>query len=279
MALAFIDVTAPVSANHPMPNLRTPFANYSYAMRVYYDDSWGVPSANGRPLLFHFHGSGAAGPLTGVLLDRLIAKGWNVISCQGFGVGLSSESPFRYGYGNVSAPHFLALFIKLAWWVYTCVGRGIALYPGRNITLLGHSMGASACMAYNANYHCQGLHAMRGMVINAATVAGLGTGTWNDIWRNIATMIPIFNLASIRTIASYADDDLYAPPDYSRRIQLGLPTNSPVYMVSPGVGGHGWMSASVANADLAANWCEQIMTGAVIRDRFNQIAIPGPVAY
>lgn len=278
MALVFDDITVALPVNHPQAYDGQPMEGYYYSIRAYYENFWGKPEESKRPIVLYFHGSGSTGPTppTSTILKKLIAKGFNYFSCQYFNVGNASETPFQYGYGNVNAPRFDDLNIKLAWWVRSCVEEVRRLYPDCPIVIYGHSMGASAALAWGSGETgWDPEFPVTGIVSSGATVAGLGTGTWNEIWRNISSMSSLCWRHKVNTIMAHADDDPFGPPEYAMRLQMSLKKDSPVYALSAGIGGHDW---SAKNPDLLVKWITEILYGRQVTDKNGKPAITGPTA-
>lgn len=279
MAIVFSDTQIPLPPGFPLPSpTRYNAANFYYAARLYFDDAVNYPGQ--RPLVVYFHGSSATTYLTGPLLNALCAEGYQVLAIMTLGV-LSPSNPFRYGYGNVSAPHFTAHFIKDAFWVEAAMSALNLDDPsGTDVVALGHSRGAAACLAWAAGYSGRTSFPARlkGVFASGATVAGLGDLSWNDMNRNINTMSGIVNLLKPKTVMAYGNIDAYGPPDYSRRLQMALPEGvTDKYFVTPGDAPHEWTNMT-AYAPLAAMWVKQLLTGATITDKDGNPAIAGPVA-
>lgn len=281
MAVTHSDFFIPLASGYPMPSRGYSASDYKLAVRVSAD--YGIPTPPGfsvRPAVCYFHGSSANDYLSGPLLDGLVSKGYRVISCMALGSGASSVSPYRYGYGNVNAPHFTAHFIKDAWWVESLIQAFDLDDPSSQdiLCLLGHSRGAAACLAWAAGYSGRtqfNLPALKGILASGATVAGLGDMSWNDMNRNINTMSGIVNLLKVKTILAYGNVDTYAPPDYARRLQMALPEGvTDKYFVTPGDAPHEWTN-SAEYSHYAVMWAEQILTGAVITDKDGNPAISG----
>lgn len=274
MAIAYKDVQIPLAAGHPMAMAVQHPEDYYFGMRIYYDDAW-PGEETGRTIVAYFHGSGATAYLTGPLLNELIAKGYPVAATMNLGSPQSSENPFRFGYGNVNAPHFYSSFIKLAWWPRAAVEYLIGQY-GSDIVLCGHSAGGTASLAFTSrNFHPLPVPPqVKGVFSSGATVGGLGNGSWNDVMRNISTMSAVIDGLRLRTIVAAGDADAFGPPDYQRRIQLGYKEGSEVYFVSPGNLGHDWTNSS-AGAPLAAGWVDQLAKGQTILNRHGLTAVRG----
>lgn len=275
MALVVNDAALPLPADYPMPSVKYDPTTMHFAVRVAYDDE--VPS---KGSVIYFHGSGTTGPLTGPLFDALVAAGYTLYSVQYFGVGDSSPNPFRYGYGNVNAPHFTSHFIKSGWWVEAAV-RALAPSIPTDVVLLGQSFGAAALLTWSAGYTGTKtvLPNIKGILANGATVAGLGDLSWNDVNRNINSLTPIVQQLKDRTLMVYGGQDQYAPPDYVKRLQMAIPLDTETYVLTPGsTYGHTWINESPANAALVVEWVDQLIDGLpILRGGGSSVpAIPGP---
>lgn len=262
----------------PFPVNRPSAYNDVYLRGKLYADT----SAPILGVVFYFHGSGAAGPISGPLVNKLTGAGYRVVALTYFGSGESSVSPFKYSYGNVTAPEFTQLFIKTSYWVKAAIkGSGVLGSGPSNIVLLGHSMGASAVLAYLAGYAGEVdplfWPVFKGAIVNGATVGGLGNNSWNDVNRNINTLSGIVNLVEGKVIMTYSDNDPYCPPDYAKRIQAAIRPDSEIYLTSPGPLGHSWMNASEANAQTVLNWVNQLINDEPIRNSDGSLAKAGPV--
>lgn len=268
---SFVDI--PLAPGYPMPSVRLNASDYKLSARVSYDDSFTTDK-----LCFYFHGSGSTDFLEGPLLDALLADGFSVVCTMALGSGSSSPSPYRYGYGNVNAPHFLAHFIKDAWWVESVIAAYEPGFDASTGVILGHSRGAAAALAWAAGYSGRTSfpEGLKGVVASGATVAGLGDLSWNDVNRNINTLSGIVNRLRVKTIMAYGNLDTYGPPDYARRLQMAIPEGAETYMVTPGDAGHNWTN-SAEYSHLAAMWAGQIVSDAEVTDKDGNPAVTGPV--
>lgn len=273
----------------PLPSRLYKRENYQFDTRKFYDDSWPDGEPPSGRYVFYFHGSGASGPLSvnAPQLKAMVDAGICVIQPLYFNVRNSSQTPFRYGYGNVNAPHFMSHFIKTAIWPEAAYKWALDNLPSDSTFMfLGHSMGAGACVAWGSNFFGRSVSGSfdpryKGMVANAATVAGLGDNTWNDVMRNINTLSQMIYLlrSGQRVILTYANLDGYAPPDFSRRLQMAMRGDRDVYMVTPGNQPHSWMGLNSVTAAMTLMWVEQVLTGSVVTERDGVTpAIAGPSA-
>lgn len=273
----------------PLPSSHYKREDYQFDTRRYYDSSW----PNGEPpsgrYVFLFHGSGATGHVSASAphIRAMVNAGICVIHPLFFGVRNSSPSPYRYNYGNVNAPHFMSHFIKTAIWPEAVYKWALDnLSPDSAFMFLGHSMGAGACVAWGSNFFGRSVSGSfdpryKGMVANAATVAGLGDNTWNDVMRNINTLSQIIYLLRTgqRVILTYSNLDGYAPPDYSRRLQMAIRPGRDIYMVSPGNQPHSWMGLNDATGAMVLLWVNQVLSGAEVTERDGVTpAVAGPSA-
>jgi pimeloyl-ACP methyl ester carboxylesterase len=284
MAIVYTEDYTAAPANYPKMNLLYATGQtYLFHTRINYDSSW-PQGAGGRPIVGYLHGSGATGHLTGNLLDALIAKGFVVVSLMALGYGASSREPFVYGYGNVNSPHFMGHFIKDGFWAEAVYTRINAINTSLNggaqpVMLMGQSMGSTAAVAWASGMALRTgfAPAFRGIVVNAPTGAGLGNGAFNHMPRMLSTMTAMVERIQCRSVLMFGDLDVYAPPEYARRVQSSIPEGKDIYVIAPGNYDHNWMG-SVAGAPQAANWADQIMRGATILDRFGRPATAGPAA-
>lgn len=244
-----------------------------------------TPLTTSQKALVYFHGSGASSPLTeGPLLDALIAAGWTVFTTNSFGNGISPRRPFRYGYGNVGDPEFTLNWIKAAWGVHAMLS-GIGMYGTSSefssLVLLGHSAGGSALLGYLAGYAKYRVaeqlgNKFKGVLVNGATIGGLGNGSWNDVMRNINHMSCMMRLAQDspgRKIINYNKNDLFAPPEYVKRVQMALDGNDPNTFITTVAGeGHSWVNKNPALAEIAVEWCNQLAEGRPIMNLDGSIA-------
>lgn len=273
MSTVFEDFLIPLPADFPLPtDSQHSVQDYTLSARLYKDNAW--DTVNDRTLVLYFHGSGTTGPLTGPLLDGLLAEGYMVLACCYFGVHLSSENPHPYEYYNVNAPLFISSAIKLSWWIQAALDFATGSIPSSGIVVLGHSLGATAAIAWGAGYTCKGTYPVKGIVASSATIAGLGDNSWNDMVQNISVTSQIISLLKVKTILAYSDRDENGPPDFQRRIQMAIEDDAPVYMVSPGNGTHTWTN-NASYARFAVEWVKQIANDSVVKSRNGTAATKG----
>lgn len=267
MAVIEITTDIPLAANFPMPSYMYDPSDYHLQIRSYVDDTWS--SYDG--MVLYFRGSGASGwpDINSPLVQEIVGKKYYLAVLSSFGVAGSSEaSPYRYGYGNVNAPHFTSHWIRTAWEVTS------ALEFFGNIPLpfaiLGHSRGAAAALAWGAGYCGEDALGpddypmLKGIVAAAPTTAGRGGYRWNDMPRNINSMSNLMALNKVKTLACWGGADDLAPPDYVKRIQQVIPEGKDTYVLTPGPDfGHNWIG-SAAGAPIVARWIEQVMTDSPI---------------
>lgn len=283
MAIVYTEDFTAAPASLPKMNLMWSAGPYLHHTRINYDSSW-TQGPGGRPIIGFLHGSGATTHLTGPLLEALIAQGFTVVSFMSLGAGQSTRMPFRFGYGNVNSPHFMGHFIKDAYWAEAAYNRLVAINNALNannqpIAILGQSKGAMAAVAWAAGMTLRNsfADAFKGIVCNAPTAAGLGNGSFNLMPRTVSTMSYFVERIKCKSVLMFGDLDVYAPPEYARRIQTAVPDGKETYIIAPGNFGHGWMS-TVEGAPLAASWVNQLVRTGTILDRFGRPAKAGAVA-
>lgn len=273
--MATIDIPElPLGAGHPLPGQTWGDG----IMEWYYSGELTYDAEPHDEMVIYFHGSGG-GLIPTILKDGFLNEGYSVLSSCYFNSYKSWQSPFRYNYGNTGAPHFSSLWIKHAWWVRSTVEYALTTFTPIKIVLVGHSMGASAVLAYLAGYTGFGGDVpshVQGSLVAGATVGGLGDLSWNDINRNINSMTNMVALNPTRTIMGYGDNDVFAPPDYVKHIQMALPAVTDTYIVSPGDAPHAWI-ADPSFYTCGVMWTKQLMDGAPITDRLGNPAVAGLV--
>lgn len=238
--------TRQVVDNIPLAAAYTPIypldkSNFHFSGTIHSDDTW----TGDRPIAIYFHGSGAAGhvPIDDPLAVAVVERGVHFIAIRDFGSGTSSGRPSANGYGNVNSPMFYANQIKNAWRVQAGIEFVRSVKPTGDIILLGHSNGAAAAFAWSSICGTPGFSpasAVSCVVGNGVTQGGLGDMRWNNVMRNMSVISQLFHRCKHPAIAFYADLDGFCPPDFARRMQASLPTNSPVNVISPGAFPHGW---------------------------------------
>lgn len=267
MAIVEQTVNIPLAEGFPMPSYMYDRSDYHLQTRTYMDDTW--TSADG--IVLYFRGSGASGwpDSNSPLVQEILGKNYILVTLASFGVaGASEAAPYRYGYGNVNAPHFTAHWIRTAWEVASVLASvGVQSLP---CVILGHSRGASAALAWAAGYCGEdtpdptSFSGLKGIVANGATTAGIGGYRWNDMPRNINSMCNLLALNKIKTLACWGGADDLAPPDYVKRIQQAIPEGKDTYVLTPSPDfGHSWIG-SAAGAPILAQWIEQMMTDSPI---------------
>lgn len=262
MAIVWTEATIPLASGYPMPQQAESAAGFSIRTRAYFDDAVAQTKA-----AIYMPGSGTATPPseTHALIVALCAAGYHVLTA---GWDIEPYSPYRYGYHSTSNPLVLANWIRSAWslqsllWYNNVIGKPAPV-------VIGSSRGASAAVAWAAGY-CTGGQAfsIKGILANAATIGGLGGYVWNDVMRNVnrmaSSMIGLLDNKPYPIVLSYGGADDYAPPDYQRRVQLAIPDNSAVYMVTPGPAfGHSWFT-DPSGTPLAVMWADQLWAGSAI---------------
>lgn len=282
MAIVYEDANLDSPFAYPVMNRLWKDYPITFSSRVYYDDSW--PDFTEKPIVGYLHGSGATGFPQGNLLNALVGAGYVVIAVMHLGYpsgtipDMGSSEPFRYGYGNVNSPHFMAHFIKDAFWCdmvsYVC--SNISSAHNKPFLILGHSMGASAAISWAAgNSGFKNISPnFKGIIANAGTVGGLGDGSFNAMPRNVNTMTDMVHRIKCKALLTYADDDLYAPPEYARRIQSVIPDGKDTFSLSAGLGGHNWLQSPSGSTQMTS-WVTQLMTDQPILDRLGNGAISG----
>lgn len=260
----------------PLPTRHHRLADYHFVARKYHDVVWegGVPPSG--KYVYYFHGSGGSwlNSNNDGFIKTLVNAGICVITPMFFSTEQSSKTPYRYGYGNVNAPHFMSHFIKTGLWVDAAYRHALTLPANSKFVFLGHSMGAAAALTWAANFSTGPVHTtlapgFKGIITNGATVGGLGNFTWNDLVRNLSTLSQIVSRLrhDIKAIILYADNDAYAPPDYARRLEMVAGRSGfsrPQYFLSPGNYGHSWYNL---RPDLVLMWCNQLLNDATITQR------------
>lgn len=267
MAIHEQTVDIPLATNFPMPSYMYDPSDYHFQVRSYEDDTW--TSVDG--VVFYFRGSGASGwpDSNSPLVQAIHGKKYILVTLASFGVADASEAaPYRYGYGNVNAPHFTAHWIRTAWEVASVLEYFDNLVVP--YVILGHSRGAAAALAWAAGYCGEdspdptSYPMLKGIVASGATVAGLGGYRWNDMPRNINSMCNLLALNKVKTLACWGGADELAPPDYVKRIQQAIPKGKDTYVLTPGPShGHNW-TGSAAGAPIVSRWIEQVMTDSPI---------------
>lgn len=269
-------------------NNRSPVHNLAMLMVV--DDAYTTDFSKTK---MYFPGTGGTDFTTGLVESDWLTDNpngaymttvWSQVNYDVVGVKVRTVPPWRYGYANINSPNAVGQFCKTAWHVRTMLKYIKANIPETEVVLQGSSAGASAILAYLAGYagahdkEDTGLDMVKGAVINAPTMGGLGNGTWNHPSRTLNLMAQMLGKVLPKPlICTYSDNDPYGPPDYSRRLQSVVPTEADTYIMSSGSLGHSWMN-TVAGAPLARAWVNQIANGTTILDRFGNPAIKGPVA-
>lgn len=284
MAIVFTDQMVNAPADYPKMNplYSDPSQTYQFATRIYYDNTW-VGGIVGRPAIGYLHGSGTTAflPTNAPLVTNIIGKGNALVSMLALGIPPSSREPFRFGYGNVNSPHFMAGFIKDAFWAEAMYNFLLnSLGNGANVAILGQSMGAGAAVAWSAGMSGRtsfNTSRFKGIMANAATVAGLGDGSFNTVVRNVSTMSYMIERLKTKAVLTYGDADVYAPPEYARRVQSRIPVGKDTYVLTPGNHPHGWMNTA-QGAPIAADWVNRLVREQTIVDRFGNPAVAGPVA-
>lgn len=268
MAVVESTMNLPLAANFPMPSYMYDPSDYHLQVRSYYDNTW---TGGYDGVVFYFRGSGATGwpDANSPLVQEILGKKYLLMVLASFGVaGASEAAPYRYGYGNVNAPHFTAHWIRTAWEV-----ASVLEYFGSMPTpyvILGHSRGAAAALAWGAGYCGEDAAApadypmLKGIVASGPTVAGIGGYSWNDMPRNINSMCNLMALNKVKTLACWGGADDLAPPDYVKRIQQAIPKGKDTYVLTPGPShGHNW-TGTATGAPIVARWIEQVMTDSPI---------------
>lgn len=253
----------------PLPNRWLKRSDFQFSTREYIDS--GISTSDQSPVIIYLHGSGTAGHLPNdrPLIQPLLNKGFRFISLLDLGVGDSSPSPFRFGYGNNNAPHFMSSFAKYAIQAEVAATWMANERPDANYVFVGQSRGASGVLAWLARMLGRNSfpEQMKGVLACGATIAGIGDGTWNDLNRNINTMSLIVDrvASSIpgnpRCVMAYGNADELAPPDYVQRIKMAAATPNPsnnLYFVTPGDYSHDWL-ANPESATHAVRWATQLM--------------------
>lgn len=270
-------IEIPLPENYPCP-VRRP-SDYTEHQGVYFRGAeicYESYEQNKKGIVLYFHGSGGGPTRQYALSDAINDLGYTYIGINELGHGDSGPLTYRTGYGNVNNPEFQNRWIKTAWWIKTVMDY---LKPrlestGEKVVILGHSMGATGTIAYLAGYadfdevgvdtHVDKYKDyLKGVMVNGATIGGLGTFSWNDVNRNIngmSQMLRLAQYAKVRMLITYSDNDSYAPPDYVKRLQLALQKDDLTYLVSSGDRGHAWTGKSRENADIAASWVDSLMT-------------------
>lgn len=276
MAIIVQDSKMPLLPGFPMPASVYDASTYRLAVRFMYDDE--LLDIDDIRFVFYFHGAGSSGFLEGPLVDQLLSSGYYVILVMAPNAPGSDRIPYRYGYGNVNAPHYTAHFIKDGWWVETSSPL-FSDFPQAKAVLIGHSKGGTACLSWAAGYTGRSSlpPQLKGIIANGATVGGLGNGSWNDVNRNINSLSPIIAGLKAKTILAYADNDAFAPPDYARRLQTVIPPDAETYMMSPGDFPHQWVNTP-EGAPIVVNWVNQLMNDQPILNVDGSPAVPGPVS-
>lgn len=283
MAVVETVYTVPMAENFPMPN-----TNYNTVPKAYHFQiaQYADPATAEDKYVIYHPGSGATTFIgDGPLVRELTSRGYQVLSFAYYGMADASPlSPYRYGYGNVNAPHFTAAWIRFAWEVVSSLEWMLATIGDNPFVLAGHSRGASAVLAWAAGFcgvdtPAPGSYAnLRGIFCSAPTIAGLGNLRWNDMNRNLNSISNLWALNELRTVMTFGGDDKYAPPDYVKRLQMVLREDQETYVVTPGATvGHSWIN-SPQYAEYAGMWLEQLMEQTPIT-RVDGVtpAVPGPL--
>lgn len=221
--------------------------DYFFSSRTWYDDTW--PTDPSRPMVIYFHGSGGGAHIqsTSPIVQTIVGLGAVCVTAMYFNSGTSSEPPFATSYGLVNAPLHYQRMIRNAWYAEAFISFMSEETEGP-IFLMGHSQGAIASLTWSSLSGSVGFSEpglVQGILANGF-LAGGGRGgyRWNSPDQQILYGSRTLAEVQHRTIACFADNDEYSPPDLYRRYQQELPLGSPVYVVSPGTrqGGHNWMT-------------------------------------
>lgn len=280
MAIIFTQID-----NVPLPpgfNVLTPRVkeDYFFSARLWEEDSWTDDPA--RPLVIYFHGSsgGAHTQETSPIVQTIVGLGFYCVTGMYFNSGTSSEPPFATSYGLTAAPLHFQRMIRNAWYAESFVSHFSGIHSGP-IFLMGHSQGAIAALTWSYLSGREGFsdpNLVQGMLVNGF-LAGGGRGgyRWNSPEQQILHGSRVISGVKHRTVACFADNDGYAPPDLYRRYQQELPTDSQVHVVSPGSrqGGHNWMTRGDAPT-IWGPWLESLVEDTPILVN-GQPAIPGPI--
>jgi alpha-beta hydrolase superfamily lysophospholipase len=179
----------PISPYHIVPK---PFVSTDlwWSAHIFYDldESSAIIK---RPPLIYFHGSGETGyPSEGSnLISGLRALGFNVIAARSHGAGDSSEGVDN-GYGNVNSPNFFGSTFRYAYWVQAFIEfvdtQKATFFTDVPSVLMGHSMGANACVSWSSLSHIFGSTSKVSAIWgNGLAIGGEGNKVWVDIWAAI----------------------------------------------------------------------------------------------
>lgn len=236
----------PLAAGYDMLGHREK-SDYHFSGRLHTDDSW----TSDHPMVVYFHGSGGGShtasesPLVSPLLDL----GYAVFTFMYFDSGTSTATPWGSQYGSVSAPMYHQRAIRNAWQVQAAIEFIRSQGLNQDLILSGQSQGAISVITWSTYAgRVSGFYGPSQVAAIFANgyLAGGGSGSgWNGLDRNISLTTQMLQRVRNRTIACWARNDGFCPPDFHRRIQATLPKNpdSDIYVVSPGnvSGGHSWM--------------------------------------
>lgn len=257
--------------------------DYHYSARIFQDTDWG--STPNRPVVLYFHGAGQVPhyDTDNEIISAIVEKGYIAVGFMNFRSGTSSTPPDTSGYGDIGSPQYLQNMILGARRVQAAIEDAQRRFPGHPIFLMGQSAGAIASFAWSSWSNMPEFSSAResvyGILGNGGlSGGGLGTYTWNSFDRNLAIFGELIQQVQHRTVACWATNDAFAPPDMVRRWHQMLPEDSPVYVVSPGVreGGHGWLSRPGAS-DIWGEWLVSLVEDTPIL--VNGVpAIRGPVS-
>lgn len=257
--------------------------DYHYSARVFQDTAWS--SDPDRPVVLYFHGSGQVPHYEtdhGVV-SSIVDRGYIAIGFMNFRSGTSSTPPDTSGYGDTGGPQYLQSMVAGARRVQAAIEFAQREYTGHPVFLMGQSAGTIASLAWSSWSNMPEFSSAResvyGILGNGGlSGGGLGTYTWNSFDRNLAIFGELIQQVQHRTVACWATNDAFAPPDMVRRWHQMLPADSPVYVVSPGdmEGGHSWLPRPGASS-IWGEWLTSLVEGTPIL--VNGVpAIQGPVS-
>lgn len=260
MAIVLTDYTVPLGPEFPMPGKLHSAADFNISARVYKDDAVAQTKT-----AVYLPGSGSTSVPSGTSrpIQSLCAAGYAVLTA---GWSYKPYGPYRSGYSEAD-PLTTAFFIRDSWVLQLLLQQAAALGMSAPV-VIGHSKGASAAMAWAAGYcSAASTPVIKGILATGSSFGGMGGNVWNEVLRTLNRLACIVGLLDNKPypiILSYGGTDDYAPPDFQRRLQLAIPDNSPVYMVTPGVtSGHNWITGD-SQAPLAVMWADQLWSGSTI---------------
>jgi len=186
---------------------------------------------------------------------RVVSLGWDVLP----------YNPYKYGYGSVHDPQHLHRWIRAAWQLHAVIDE---LSAG-NYIVVGGSLGATAVLAWAANYHTPSTKlwqqsSCRGVIADGATLGGLGGNRWNDITRTMNELSQMVGLCEVpeKVLLTYGAQDDYFPPDAQNRLRSIVPAE--MKMITVPNSNHSWFVTNPQGPSIVRTWIDQIRTGATI---------------